>query len=107
PRLPGELRGEAPDVAGPYLVARCARPGAHGGLGDPRGRAAEARRVRVHPLLAADLPRRIASVPAADVRPEWNCGRLHEPRRPGAARHEEADRLLIGRAHGLCDLWPV
>ena len=34
-------------------------------------------------------------------------GRLHQPGRPGAARHEEADRLFLGRAHGVRDLRPV
>ena len=40
-------------------LARRARPGADRGLGDPCRRAAEARRLRLHPLLAADVPRRL------------------------------------------------
>ena len=39
------VRGQDADVAGPYLVARRARPGPDRGLGDPGGRAAEARRL--------------------------------------------------------------
>ncbi len=58
-RLLRELRGQAADVAGPYLVARRARSGADRGLGDPRRRSAEARRLRLHPLLAADVPARL------------------------------------------------
>ena len=34
-------------------------------------------------------------------------GGLHQPRRAGAARHEEADRLFVGRAHGDRDHRPV
>jgi NADH-quinone oxidoreductase subunit M len=55
-RLSRSLRGEDADVAGPHLAARRARPGTHGGLRHPRRRAAEARRLRLHPLLAADVP---------------------------------------------------
>ena len=70
PRLPRQLRGQAADVAGPHLAARRARPGADRGLGDPRRRAAEARRLRLHPLLAADVPGRLGAVHSADVRAE-------------------------------------
>ena len=56
-RLLRQLRGQDADVAGPYLAARRARPGADRGLGDPGGRAAEDGRLRLHPLLAADVPR--------------------------------------------------
>ena len=69
PGLPRELRGEAADVAGPHLVARRARAGADSGLGDPRRRAAEARRLRLHPLLAADVPGRVGAVHSFAVRP--------------------------------------
>ena len=61
PGLPRQLRGQAADVAGPHLAARRARPGADRGLGDPRRRAAEARRLWFRPLLAADVPRRIGA----------------------------------------------
>ena len=55
-RLLRQLRGQDADVAGPHLAARRARPGADRGLGDPRRRAAEDGRLRLHPLLAADVP---------------------------------------------------
>ena len=56
-RLLRQLRGQDADVAGPHLAARRARPGADRGLGDPCRRAAEDGRLRLHPLLAADVPR--------------------------------------------------
>jgi NADH-quinone oxidoreductase subunit M len=56
PGLLRELRGEDADVAGPHLAARRARAGADGGFGHPGGRAAEDGRLRLHPLLAADVP---------------------------------------------------
>ena len=55
-RLLRQLRGQDADVAGPHLAARRARPGADRGLGDPRRRAAEDGRLRLRPLLAADVP---------------------------------------------------
>ena len=53
------------------------------------------------------FPRGLGAVHPADVRPVGDRGRLHQPRRAGAARHEEADRLFVGRAHGVRDLRPV
>jgi hypothetical protein len=61
-RLLRQLRGQDADVAGPHLAARRARPGADRGLGDPRRRAAEDGRLRLHPLLAADVPRSLGAV---------------------------------------------
>ena len=83
-RLLRQLRGQAADVAGPHLVARRARPGADRGLGHPCRRAAEARRLRLHPLLAADVPGSVGAVHSADLRPERCRRRLHQPRRAGA-----------------------
>ena len=60
-RLLRELRGQDADVAGPHLVARCARPGADCRLGDPCRRAPEAWRLRVHPFLAAHVPGRVGA----------------------------------------------
>ena len=67
-RLLRQLRGQDADVAGPHLAARRPRPGADRGLGDPRRRAAEDRRLRLHPLLAADVPRRLGAVHSVGVR---------------------------------------
>ena len=106
-RLLRQLRGQDADVAGPHLAARRPRPGADRGLGDPGRRAAQDGRLRLHPLLAADVPRRLGDVRAVGVLPERDRGRLHQPRRAGAARHEEADRLFVGRAHGVRHLRPV
>ena len=69
PGLSRELRGQAADVAGPHLAARRARAGADRRLGDPRRRPAEARRLRFHPLLAADVPARLGGIRPADFRP--------------------------------------
>ena len=53
------------------------------------------------------FPRGLGAVHPADVRAERDRGRLHQPGRAGAARHEEADRLFVGRAHGVRHLRPV
>ena len=59
-RLLRLLRRQGADVAGAYLAAGRACRGADRGLGDPGGRAAEDGRLRLHPLLAAALPGRLA-----------------------------------------------
>ena len=56
------LRGEDADVAGAHLAARRARRGADGGLGDPGRHPPEDGRLRLPALLAADVPRRLASI---------------------------------------------
>jgi hypothetical protein len=56
-RLPGLLRGQGADVAGAHLVARRPRRGAHRRLGGAGGHHAEARRLRLPALLAADRAR--------------------------------------------------
>ena len=61
-RLLRLLRGEDADVAGAHLAARRARRGADGGLRDPRRHSAEDGRLRLHPLLAADVPRRVGHI---------------------------------------------
>ena len=59
-RLPVRLRGEGADVAGAHLAAGRAHRGAHRRLGGARGDPAEARRLRLRPLHAADPARRLA-----------------------------------------------
>ena len=66
-RLLRLLRGENADVAGPYLAARRPCRGADGGLGDPGGDPAENGRLWLHPLLAADVPGRLALFRAAGL----------------------------------------
>ena len=56
PRLLPGLRHQGAHVAVPHVAAGRARRGAHGRLGDPGGRAAEAGRLRLHPLRPAALP---------------------------------------------------
>ena len=62
------VRRQDADVAGPYLAARRACRGADGGLGHPGRHPAEDGRLRIHPLLAADVSRRVALFRAAGVR---------------------------------------
>jgi hypothetical protein len=97
------FRGQNADVASAHLVARRARSGADGRLGHPGRRAAENGRLRLSALLAAD-------VSPSECRFHWvwslavdGRGGLHLAGRAGAARYEKADRLFLGRAHGVCD----
>ena len=101
------VRGEDADVAGAHLAARRACRGADRGLGDPGRHPAEDGRLRLHPLLAADVPGRLALFRAADLRPVDHRDRLHLAGRAGAGGHEEADRLFVGRPYGLRDDGPV
>ena len=61
-RLLRLLRGEDADVAGPHLAARRACRGADGGLGHPGRHPPEDGRLRLHPLLAADVPGRVGTI---------------------------------------------
>ena len=49
-----------------------------------------------------DVPRRLAAVRAVRLRALGRRDRHHLAGRAGADRHEEADRLFVGRPHGLC-----
>ena len=62
------LRGQGADVAVPHLAAGRPRRGADRGLGRAGGRAAEARRLRLSALLAADAARRLLVLHAPDLR---------------------------------------
>jgi NADH:ubiquinone oxidoreductase subunit 4 (subunit M) len=53
-RLPAGVRGEGADVAGPYLVAGCARGSAHGRLGHSGGHHVEDGRLRLPAFQSAD-----------------------------------------------------
>ena len=100
-RLLRVVRGQDADVAGPHLASRRARRGPDGGVGDPRRRPLEARRLRLRPLLAADVPGRFGAARLDHRGPVGRRGRLYQPRRAGADRHEEADRLFVDCAHGV------
>ena len=97
------LRGESADVAGAHLAARRAHRGADRRLGGARGDPAEARRVWLCPLYAADPAGRFEGPRLADDRALAHRHRLHRPGDAGADRHEAPDRLLVGLAHGLRD----
>ena len=100
-RLLRLVRREDADVAGAHLAARRACRGADRGLGDPRRDPPEDGRLRLPALLAADVPARLDGPRAADLRALGHRHRLHLAGRDRAGGHEEADRLLLGRAHGL------
>src|SRR3546814_709509 len=100
--LPG-FRGQDPDVPGAHLAARRARGGADRRLGGAGGDHAEDRRVRLPALLAAHRARCEPRVRDADDRAVADRDRVRRHGGAGAGRHEEADRLFLGRAHGLRD----
>src|SRR3546814_18855673 len=93
------VRGQDADVAGPYLAARRACRSADRRLGDPGGRAAEAGRLWLHPLFAADVPGSVGATRLAGIWPVDGRGGLYLACRARADRHEEADRLFVRRAH--------
>ncbi len=69
PRVPRRLRGQGADVAGAHLAARRARRGADRRLDRAGGDHAEARRLRLPALLAADRAGRLRTTwPASSSR---------------------------------------
>ena len=84
-RLLRRLRGQGADVAGAHLAARRARRGAHRRLGGAGGDHAEARRLRLPALLAADRARRQPRVGLVHDRAVADRGGLHRPGGAGAA----------------------
>ena len=83
-------------MAAPHLASRRARRSADRRLGDPRRRAAQDGHLRLRPLRAAALSRRRCRVEPTDRCSRRGRDRLWRPRRDGAARHEEARRVLLG-----------
>ena len=73
------------------------------GLGDPGRRAPEARHLRLRPGRPADPPRGRRGVGAVDRPARGHRHHLRRPRLPRPDRHEAADRVLVGRPHGLRD----
>ena len=57
----------------------------------------------LHPVFAVDVPRRFSVFHAARFRPVGDRDHLRLLGRAGAGEHEEADRLFVGRPHGLRD----
>ena len=100
-RVPAGVRGQGADVAGAHLAARCARRGADRWLGDPGGDHAEDGRLRFPAVQPADRAGCEPRARLADHRAVADRRRVHRLRRPRAAGHEEADRVLVDRAHGL------
>ena len=100
-RVPGLLRREASDVAGPYLASRRARRGANGRLRHPCGDPSEDGRLRLPAVSAADVPCGVRHLCAAHVRARRDRDHLHLARRLRPEGHEEAHRLFVRRAYGL------
>ena len=106
-RLLRGFRGQGADVARAHMASRRARRSPHRWLGRAGGDHAEGRRLRLHPFCTADparcqpLPRRLRHYAVVDR------GNLHRLCRAGPAGHEEADRVLVDRAHGLCHARPI
>ena len=94
---------KVPGVALPHVAARRPRGGAHGGQRHPGRRPAEAGLLRHVPHPAAHLPRRRPGVRPGDRRPGRDQHRLRRAGGHGPERLQEADRLLLGEPHGLCD----
>ena len=103
PRLLPGLRDQGPDVPVPHLAARRPHRGPDGGLGDPGGDHAEARRLRLHPVRRAALPRRGPDVRAGDHRAVAHRDHLRRDRGARPARPQAARGLLVGQPHGLRD----
>jgi hypothetical protein len=72
PRLLRRLLGQGADVAGAHLAARCARRGTHRRLGGAGGDHAQARRLRLPALLAADHARRRARTRGSSSPCRWS-----------------------------------
>ncbi|PRD38697.1 UNVERIFIED_CONTAM: hypothetical protein NCL1_02751 [Trichonephila clavipes] len=101
PCLLRQLRGENADVAGAYLAARCPRSGADRRVGGSGGDPAEDGWLRLPALLAADVPGGRGCDVGHGALDVGHRHRLYLAGGAGAERHEEADRLFLGRAHGL------
>ena len=103
PGLRPRLRDQGADVAVPHLAARRARRGPDRGLGHPGRGAAEDGRLRLPPARHPALPGRGDALRPARGRPRGDRHRLRRARLAGAARPEEAGRLLVGVAPRLRD----
>src|SRR6266571_3255766 len=88
-----------------HLAARRARRGTDGRIGDSRRHPAEDGDVRLPAIRVAVLPGRRAQSDGAARHRDSVADRDHlrRPRRDGAARLQEADRLLVRRAPRLRD----
>ena len=85
-----------------YLAARRSRAGADGGVGHSGRSASEDGRLRLPALLVADVPGGLRPACAFGLLDVGHRHRLHFARCSRAKRHEEAHRLFVRRAHGLC-----
>ena len=95
------LRHADPDLAAAHVVARRPRGRAHRGLDAARRRAAEARRVRLHPPRAHDVPLGVARLVVADRDHRRDQRGLRRVLRDEPDRPEVRHRLLEREPHGL------
>src|SRR5665213_3499235 len=89
----GVVRHQGTDVAGPYLAARRARPGADLRLGHPGRHPAEDGRLRLSPVLAPHAARSLALFRAADFLLKPHGHHLYLAGGADAARYEKTDCL--------------
>src|SRR5260370_29112442 len=89
------LRGQGADVAGAHLAARRPCRGADRRVGDPRRGAVEDGRVRVRPLLVADVSARLGLFHPDDVRALRDRGDLTLDSRHRPDRTESAYRIFV------------
>ncbi len=100
-RLLARLRHQSPALPTAHVASRRARRGADRRLDHPRGRDAEDGHVRFPPFRAAVLPRVVVALGDAADHALGHRHHLRRARGVGAARHEEAGRLLLGLAPRL------
>ena len=92
------VRGEGAVVPRAHVAARRPHQRAHGWLGDPGCRHAEARHLRVHPVRPLPLPRSDGVLRAGAHNPRRHRHHVRGDRGHDAARPQTARRVLVGRA---------
>ncbi len=95
-RLRARLRHQGAGLSAAHVAAGRAHRGADGGVDHPRGRAAEARRVRLSAFRAAALPRRRDALRALARCARDHRRDLRRVRRLCAEGHEAARGVLLG-----------
>ena len=96
PGVRARLRDQGADVPVPHLAARRARRGADRGLGDPGGVLLKMGTYGFLRFAMPLFPNALGAVHAVDRGARGHRHHLRRAGRDGAARHEEAGRLLVG-----------
>src|SRR6266852_5789415 len=98
--VPG-VRGQGPDGAVSHLVTGRSRRSTHSNLGNPGRNPAQDGHLRHAPDELGDAPRRYRILRRGGFDLRGDQHRLCSNGLPGPDRSQEADRLLLGIAHGL------